>query len=254
IEFDFITHELEARTSDGARVVVPLRPVSVAEFYDEVSAVLRSLGVDVRIRTMPSEIEDAVPFEQDHVHASYDAAYANRFWRVVAQSARVLTDFRARFIGKVSPVHFFWGSFDIAVTRFSGRPAPPHPGGVPNLPDWVAREAYSHEVSSAGWWPGNGPLGEPAFYSYAYPAAGGFAEYAVRPAAAFFSKDLGEFVLPYEAVRQADDPDATLLEFLQTTYNAAADLGRWDRGALEGTLPPPTADSRVQRPIERTSS
>jgi hypothetical protein len=167
------------------------------------------------------------------MHASYDPDYANRFWRILVQTHRVFSTFRTSFLGKVSPVHFFWGSFDLAVTRFSGRRAPVHPGGVPKLPDAVAQEAYSHEVSSAGFWPGSGPIDYAAFYSYAYPAPEGFAAAAVRPAAAFWSKELGEFILPYDAVRSADDPDRALMEFLQSTYEAAADLGKWDRAALD---------------------
>ncbi len=194
---------------------------------------LRELEIDVGIWTMPVEVADAVPFERDHDHKSYDANAAQRFWRVLAQTDRVMKQFRAGFIGKVSPVHFFWGSFDLAVTRFSGRTAPPHPGGMPNLGDWVAREAYSHEVSSCGFWPGNGGFGKAAFYSYAYPAPAGFADAPLRPSAAVFDKNLQEFVLDYEAVRTSTDPDGMLLEFLQSTYEAAANAGNWDRAALE---------------------
>ncbi|HEY1736955.1 MAG TPA: DUF5996 family protein, partial [Methylovirgula sp.] len=184
----------------------------------------------------PNEIVDAIPFDQDTKHASYDRAYATRFWRILLSAHRALTDFRSGFIGKVSPVHFFWGSFDLAVTRFSGRRAPLHPGGVPNLPDTVVREAYSHEVSSAGFWPGGGgPMNEAAFYSYAYPAPDGFADAKVA-APGYFSKELGEFILPYEAARTAADPDATLMAFLQSTYDAAANLAKWDRAALECAL------------------
>jgi hypothetical protein len=196
-------------------------------------AALAELDVPVRIHTMPNEIPDAIPFEQDRVHAAYDPAAATRFWRALVQVARVFGVFRAGFIGKCSPVHFFWGSFDLAVTRFSGRTAPPHPGGVPNMPDWVAREAYSHEVSSAGFWPGNDGYPTPVFYSYAYPEPPGFRDGPVRPAAARFDTGLGEFVLPYDAVRACADPDATLLAFLQSTYDAAADRAAWDRVALE---------------------
>lgn len=234
IDFDFIDHVLWLRTSDGHYREVILRPVEVAEFYAEVMAGLEQLGIDVAINTMPNEIPGAVRFEQDATHASYDADYANRFWRVLLATHDAFSTFRTCFLGKVSPVHFFWGSFDLAVTRFSGRTAPAHPGGVPGLPDAVAREAYSHEVSSAGFWPGGGgPIDYPAFYSYAYPAPTGFAEAKVQPADAFFSKALGEFLLPYEAVRTAPDPEATLMAFLQSTYAAAADLGKWDRQALE---------------------
>jgi hypothetical protein len=205
----------------------------VAEFYAELFDALSRLAIDVRINQMPNEIADAIPFSEDRVHASYDRDAANRFGRVLARSHEVLSRFRTGFLGKASPVHFFWGSFDLAVTRFSGRRAPRHPGGVPNLPDTVAQEAYSHEVSSAGFWPGGGPVDDAAYYSYAYPAPEGFAAARVRPAEAFFSKELGEFVLPYDAVRTAGDPARTLMEFLQSTYDAAADLGRWDRAALE---------------------
>jgi hypothetical protein len=236
IEFDFIDHVLWLRTSDGHTRQVMLRSVSVAEFYADVMLALSELGVAVRINEMPNEIPGAVRFSEDRIHASYDPDFANRFFRVLLRSRDVLAHFRTAFLGKVSPVHFFWGSFDLAVTRFSGRKAPPHPGGVPNLPDAVAREAYSHEVSSAGFWPGGGPIDYPAFYSYAYPGPEGFAAAKVRPDAAFWSKDLGEFILPYDAVRKAADPDATLMAFLQSTYDAAADLAKWDRAALECKL------------------
>ena len=234
IEFDFIDHVLWVRTSDGHFRQVALKPMSVAEFYAEVMIALEELGIAVAINPMPCEIPNAIPFDQDTVHASCDADAANRFWRVLLAAHEVLAHFRTGFLGKVSPVHFFWGSFDLAVTRFSGRRAPSHPGGVPHLPDAVAREAYSHEVSSAGFWPGSpGPVDYPAFYSYAYPAPEGFAAACVVPDAAFFSKELGEFILPYDVVRSARDPDATLMEFLQSTYVAAADLAKWDRAALE---------------------
>jgi hypothetical protein len=185
------------------------------------------------IHPRPNELEDATPFDEDEKHASYDGDAAARCWRVLVQAERVFTAFRARFLGKCSPVHFFWGAFDLAVTRFSGRPAPRHPGGVPHLPDWVVREAYSHEVSSAGFWPGGGAVSYPAFYSYAYPEPEGYRDAPVRPAGAFYSPDLREFLLPYDEMRQADSPDELLLEFLESTYGAAADLGRWDRSALE---------------------
>jgi hypothetical protein len=233
IEFDFIDHVLWLRTGDGESRQVALRPQAVADFYAKVMAALDALGMPVRINQTPNEIPDGIPFSEDRVHAAYDRDAANRFWRILVQAHRVFSTFRTAFLGKVSPVHFFWGSFDLAVTRFSGRRAPRHPGGVPALPDAVAQEAYSHEVSSAGFWPGGGPVDDAAFYSYAYPAPDGFAEAAVRPAAAYFSKELGEFVLPYEAVRTAPDPDAALMDFLQSTYAAAADLGHWDRAALE---------------------
>lgn len=233
IDFDFVAHRLSIGTSEGDSESFSLAPRPVAEFYQEVMDRMQSLGLEVRFWTMPVEVADAIPFEQDRQHASYDPEYANRFWRTLLQAHRVFEEFRARFLGKVSPVHFFWGSFDLAVTRFSGRSAPPHPGTAPHVSNAVMREAYSHEVSSAGFWPGNGGFGRPAFYAYAYPQPPGFAEAPVRPAAAFFSRELGEFVLPYDDVRQADSPDDALLEFLQSTYEAAADLGRWDRAALE---------------------
>jgi uncharacterized protein DUF5996 len=235
IDFDFIDHRLVIQTSDGAVRMIALRPTSVADFYGEVMMALRELDLKVSIHTKPNEVVDPIPFEQDHTHASYDANYANCFWHVLAQSDRVLKEFRSRFIGKCSPVHFFWGSFDLAVTRFSGRPAPEHPGGVPNLPDSVTREAYSHEVSSCGFWPGGGAIMEPAFYAYAYPEPQGFKDYFVQPKAAFYSLDIGEFILPYNVVRNADNPDKVLLEFLQSTYEAAANCGNWNRAALERT-------------------
>jgi hypothetical protein len=238
IDFDFIDHQLLIQTYEGARRTVELRPRSVADFYQDVIGTLKQLGLEVHIHTLPNEVPDPIPFERDDRHASYDAGYANRFWRTLLQADRVFKTFRARYIGKCSPVHFFWGSFDLAVTRFSGRPAPQHPGGVPHLPDAVAREAYSHEVSSCGFWPGSGPVAYPAFYSYAYPAPPGFSEAPVRPRAAVYSSELGEFLLPYEEVRTAAHPDDVLLEFLQSTYEAAANLGRWDRAALERTGPP----------------
>jgi Family of unknown function (DUF5996) len=239
IDFDFIDHVLRVRTSDGHGRELVLAPKPVAAFYAELLAALSQLAIEVRINEMPNEIAEAIPFSQDRVHAAYDRDYANRFWRVLARSHEVLSRFRTGFLGKASPVHFFWGSFDLAVTRFSGRSAPRHPGGVPNLPDTVAQEAYSHEVSSAGFWPGGGgggPIDYPAYYSYAYPAPEGFAAAHVRPAQAFFSKTLSEFILPYDAVRAAADPSRALMDFLQSTYEAAANLGRWDRAALECAL------------------
>jgi Family of unknown function (DUF5996) len=234
IDFDFIDHALSVSSSDGDARRLPLQPTTVADFYAQVFAALSELGIDVAITTMPCEIADCIPFGADTVHKSYDRDYAHRFWRVLVSAHEVMSRFRSGFLGKASPVHFFWGSFDLAVTRFSGRRAPLHPGGVPHLPDAVAREAYSHEVSSAGFWPGGGgPIDYAAFYSYAYPAPEGFAAAKVAPAAAFFSKELGEFLLPYDAVRTASDPDAALMDFLQSTYDAAADLAKWDRKALE---------------------
>lgn len=233
IDFDFCHHALVVRTSDPRRIEFALAPMSVAEFYDRTMQALHDLGIEVSIWTMPVEVADAIPFEKDQQHKSYDADAAQRFWRVLVQADRVMKTFRAGFIGKVSPVHFFWGSFDLAVTRFSGRTAPPHPGGMPNLGDWVAREAYSHEVSSCGFWPGNGGFGKAAFYSYAYPAPQGFADAPLRPPQAVFDKNLQEFILDYDTVRLSHDPDAMLLDFLQSTYDAAASAGKWDRAALE---------------------
>lgn len=232
IDFDFIDHELLIQTSEGSRRAIALYPRSVADFYQTVMETLRALDLHITINTKPNEVPDPIRFEQDETHAAYDADYANRCWRVLLQSDRVFREFRSHFCGKVSPVHFFWGSFDLAVTRFSGRSAPEHPGGVPNLPDAVAKEAYSQEVSSAGFWPGAG-LSYPAFYSYAYPEPDGFKQAEVRPDAAFYSKELGEFILPYDAVREAESPDQMLLEFLQSTYDAAAKLGNWNHEELK---------------------
>jgi hypothetical protein len=240
IDFDFIDHVLWLRTSDGHFRQLMLRAMSVAEFYADLMIALGELGLAIKIDTMPNEIPDGIPFDRDTTHASYDAGYAAKFWRVLLSANQVFSHFRTGFLGKVSPVHFFWGSNDLAVTRFSGRKAPSHPGGVPHLPDTVAREAYSHEVSSAGFWPGGGGIVDfPAFYSYAYPAPEGFAAAKVRPDAAYFSKELGEFILPYDAVRTAAEPERVLMEFLQSTYEAAADLAKWDRAALECGLGEP---------------
>ena len=232
IDFDFIDHRLRIAVSDGRRASIPLAPCSVADFYGEVMGRLRALDLETRLWTMPVEIADPIPFEEDRTHAAYDPAMVNRFWRALAQIDQVFTVFRSRFLGKASPVHFFWGSFDHAVTRFSGRRAPPPPSN-PNIPDFVNREAYSHEVSSCGFWPGNGGFGHPAFYSYAYPQPAGFAEAAISPPAAFYAKDFGEFILPYDTVREAPRPGEFLLEFLESTYAAAADLAKWDRTLLE---------------------
>jgi Family of unknown function (DUF5996) len=233
IDFDFIDHSLKIATSDGAIETMALTPRPVADFYTELMARLRGLQLETRIWTMPVEIADAIPFEQDTTHAAYDPEYVNRFWRILVQVDRVCTLFRSRFLGKVSPVHFFWGSFDVAVTRFSGRPAPRLNSKSPNLGEWVMREAYSHEVSSCGFWPGNDGFGQPAFYSYAYPEPAGFGSAAVAPSAATYNQDLGQFILPYDAVRQSASPDDDLMAFLQTTYVAAADLAQWERAALE---------------------
>jgi hypothetical protein len=233
ITFDFVEHTLLIEASDGSGKTLALRPQSVAGFHSELLGTLEGLGFGVTIHGRPNELEDATPFAKDRLHASYDAEYAARFWRVLVQSSRVFQAFRAPFLGKCSPVHFFWGSFDLAVTRFSGKSAPPHPGGIPNMPDWIAREAYSHEVSSCGFWPGGGPHPFPLFYSYAYPEPEGFATATVEPEGAFYSDELREWVLPCEAVRGAASPDDALLAFLQTTYEAAAGLGGWNRSALE---------------------
>jgi hypothetical protein len=232
IDFDFIDHRLIIRTSDGRSDAFALKPMTVADFHAELMGRLRALGLETRIWTTPVEIPDPIPFEQDRAHGSYDRDYAERFWRVLVQAARLFTAFHGGFIGKTSPVHFFWGSFDLAVTRFSGRPAPVHPG-APNIADSVTREAYSHEVSSCGFWPGGPALPEPIFYAYAYPTPDGFADWPVKPAAAAYNRDFGEFVLPYEAVRRAPDPDAALLAFLESSYEAAAVRAGWDRAALE---------------------
>lgn len=244
IEFDLVDHVLDIKTSEGVHRQLKLRPQSVAEFYAELLAALADLGIEVAIDDMPNELTDPIRFGDDHVHASYDADAVLRFGTALRHADRVFKQFRTAFIGKASPVHFFWGSFDLAVTRFSGRRAPAHPGGVPHLPDAVAREAYSHEVSSAGFWPGGGAIDYPAFYSYAYPAPEGFADASVKPDAAFFSKDLGEFILPYDAVRTAEDPDRTLLDFLQSTYEAAADGAEWNRAELDCGIGP------VGRPLK----
>jgi hypothetical protein len=233
IDFDFIDHALLVRGSEGAERRLPLAARPVAEFHDELLAALAELGMPVHIHESPNEVPDPIPFREDREHAAYEPEYAQRFWRVLLQVDRVFKQFRTGYLGKASPVHLFWGSFDLAVTRFSGRRAPPHPGGIPHLPDTVTREAYSHEVSSAGFWPGGGGIAAAAFYSYAYPAPDGFADARVAPDAAYYDKSLGEFLLPYDAVRLSSDPNAMLLAFLDSTYRAAADLGGWDRKALE---------------------
>jgi Family of unknown function (DUF5996) len=233
IDFDFVRHRLQINVSDGSGGGFALEPQSVAAFYRRLMQEMARLDLHVQIYAKPNELPDATPFDQDEVRRSYDAQYANRFWRILVQVDRIFKDFRARFIGKSSPVHFFWGAPDLAVTRFSGRPAPEHPGGIPNLPDWITREAYSHEVSSCGFWPGGGAIPYPAFYSYAYPEPVGFPAATVEPTEAFYSLDFKEFVLPYDVVRQSASPDTTLLDFLQSTYEAAANLGKWDRASLE---------------------
>lgn len=227
LSFDFLDHQLVLLASDGSRRTLPLLPRSVAEFYQDFMRMLRSAGIEVKIWPVPVEIPDPIPFEQDRIHASYDPECAQRFWRILLAVDRVFAEFRSRFIGKCSPVHFFWGSFDLAVTRFSGRPAPPRPGA-----DAITREAYSHEVSSVGFWPGSGNI-DAAFYSYAAPEPQGFREFPVRPASARYDAQLGEFILMYDDVRNSHAPGATLLDFCQSTYEAAATLGHWDRSALE---------------------
>lgn len=231
IDFDFVDHILRIETNSGTRRSVPLTPITVAEFYRRVMENLDDLGMPVHIWPQAMEVAEPVRLDQDEVHRAYDPDYANRFWRVLLQTTRVMIAFRARFRGKVSPAHLFWGAMDLACTRFSGRTAPEH-ASMPGLPDHVVRDAYSHEVSSAGFWPG-GPGMEAMFYSYAYPEPAGYREYKIGPAAAGFNEAFGEFVLPYEAVRTAADPDAALTDFLQSTYEAAAVCGKWDRGALE---------------------
>jgi hypothetical protein len=232
IEFDFVDHRLRIRASDGNRRELALEPKSVSHFYAEIMGALAELGIQTRIDPRPNEVEPAIPFAEDYRHASYDPHAARLFWGQLLQANRVLGEFRSRFVGKASPVHFFWGAMDLACTRFSGRPAPPHPpGGVPHLPDWVTREAYCVELASCGFWPGGGEEG--GFYAYAYPEPAGFADRPVRPAAASYRRDMGEFVLPYEAIATAVDPDRALSAFLHSTYEAAAEAGGWDRAELE---------------------
>src|ERR1700733_4982254 len=233
IVFDFLAHRLTIETSDGGAETLPLEPMTVADFYAAFMAALRRLGIGVHIWTRPSEVENAIPFEKGRTHAQYDSVYAQRFWLALVQANRVMTEFRARFLGKASPVHFFWGSFDLAVTRFSGRTAPPPQSTTPGVAARVMAEAYSHECSSCGFWPGNGGYGRAAFYIYAFPEPEGYGDTRLVTAGAFYSKEAGQFILPYDSVRQASDPDALLLGFLQETYAAAADLAKWDRAALE---------------------
>jgi len=233
IEFDFLDHVLALRVDDGTTRTMPLVPRSVANFYREYLGLLETLGIAVRIWPVPVEVVEAIPFRDDRKHAAYDADAAQRCFRVLEQADRVLKEFRGRFLGKCSPVHFFWGAFDLACTRFSGRRAPMHPGGAPNTPDYVMHEAYSHECISAGWWPGGGPIREAVFYAYAYPEPAGLPEASIQPGEAYYHKEMREFVLPYEALRAAPDPDEALLTFLQSAYDAAADLAGWDRKALE---------------------
>jgi Family of unknown function (DUF5996) len=233
IDLDLIDHQLAISASDGRTGGFALQPQTVASFYRRLMDELARLDLGVRIFARPNELPDVIPFADDQIHKDYDADAVNRFWRILVQTERVMRQFRSRFIGKCSPIHLFWGAMDLAVTRFSGRPAPLHPGGIPNLPDRITQEAYSHEVSSCGFWAGTPPIDYPAFYAYAYAQPEGFAEARIRPDGAFFSKDFGEFVLPYASVRESAAPDDTLLEFFQSTYEAAATLARWDRAALE---------------------
>jgi Family of unknown function (DUF5996) len=249
IDFDFNAHRLVIEESGGRAFEMELRPMSVATFYGRIMEGLRSLDIDVVIRTMPTEVSDAIPFELDEQHASYDADHAHALWLGLAAAHRVLTRFRGPFVGKASPVHFFWGSFDLAVTRFSGRSAPLHPGGAPNCPDWVMAEAYSQEVSSAGWWPSSRDLG-PVFYSYMYPQPEGFAEARVLPHRASFDRGLGEFILPTDKLATADDPDSVVLDFLERTYATGADLAGWDRATLDGDYP---RDGHVRGPWSTTT-
>jgi hypothetical protein len=231
IDFDFVDHALVVEASGAGRKTIPLQPMTVAAFYRLVMQALESLGTPVRIWTMPVEIADPIRFENDEVHKEYDAEYVQRFWRILLETTRVFTIFRARFQGKVSPIHLFWGAMDLACTRFSGRIAPEH-ASMPGLADHVTRDAYSHEVSSCGFWPG-APGVEPLFYSYAYAEPPGYREYSIAPALGGFDANFGEFVLQYEAMRTSADPDAALLAFLQNTYEAAANCAKWDRAALE---------------------
>jgi hypothetical protein len=237
VDFDFIDHRSRVTDSDGREFTIALEPMSVARFYRAFMDGLRTLDIEVRISARPSEVANAIPFESDEQHASYDRQQAHSFWRGLLQADRVMKAFQSGFIGKASPVQFFWGSFDLAAARYSGKPAPLHPGGAPNCPTWVMEEAYSHEEVSIGWWPASETPG-PAFYSYAYPEPEGFRSAAIRPAGAFFDDRLGEFVLPYDVVRRSPDPDAAAQEFFQSTYEAGADLGGWDRDDLEPAVYP----------------
>lgn len=241
VEFDFVEQGLEIRSSQAKTVRLALRPQTVASFYKDYLEALRGIGIDLHISAIPNEVEDATPFAKDERHCAYEPDYANRFWRILLETDRIFTAFRARFLGKASPSHFFWGAMDLAITRFSGRPGPRFSGTLPpHCPDYVQLEGYSHELTSAGFWPGTpGMLEEPAYYAYAYPAPKGYAGAKVKPAAAFFDKTMGEFFLPYEAVRTSKSPDDTILDFLQSTYEAGATLANWDRAALERAAPGP---------------
>jgi len=232
IDFDFLNHRLHLQSSDGRQQGIALQPMTVAEFYRQVMANLEQLEMPVHINPMPSEVADPIPFTQDEEHSAYQPEYAARYWQILLRAEQAFTKFRARFTGKVSPAHLFWGGFDFAVTRFSGRMAPPH-ASVPHIPDRVVHTAYSHEVSSCGFWPGGPLLPEPLFYAYAYPTPAGFGDAPIEPPEAYFHGALGEFILPYEAIRAYNDPTGILLRFLQSTYEAAANLGQWPRSALE---------------------
>lgn len=247
IDFDFCSHELVIQTSDAAERRLALQERTVADFHEAVMGLLAELDLPVRIVAIPNEVPDPIPFRKDHVHRAYDRDAVGRFWRALVRSDRVFQEFRTAFLGKVSPVHLFWGSFDLAVTRFSGRRAPLHPGGIPGLPDVVTQEAYSHEVSSAGFWAGGAGVDEAAFYSYAYPEPAGYRTRAIAPPEAYYLESLRLFLLPYEVVRTAADPESTLLTFLQSTYDAAADCGGWDRAALEGPLGKPLVPRDIGR-------
>lgn len=249
MEFNFLDHRLEIQVSDGQRDAIELQAMSVADFHRRLFEALTKVGVSVKIHQKPNEVETAVSFASDTQPRPYDPAAAHRFWQALLHTQRVFNQFRAEFIGKCSPVHLFWGSFDLAVTRFSGRTAPPHPGGIPNLPDWVTREAYSHEVSSAGFWPGGPTRPEALYYSYAYPTPEGYADEAVLPAQAAFDRALGEFVLPYEQLRSAEQPDMMLMNFLHSTYEAAANTGKWPRADVERrrSPDPPRSGDRARR-------
>jgi uncharacterized protein DUF5996 len=233
VDFDFIDHLLWLRVSDGATRQLKLAARSVADFYAQYMAALGGLGLDVKLMPSPVEVQRAIPFAEDNEHAAYDPDAAKRCWEILRRTDSVLKRFRGRFVGKASPVHFFWGSFDLATTRFSGRPAPRHGGGAPNCPDYVMVEAYSHECSSCGFWPGGGPIAEPVFYAYAYPEPAGYADHPVRSQGAYYHREMREFILPYAAVRRAAAPEDSILEFVQSTYEAAAEHAQWDRAALE---------------------
>lgn len=236
LEFDFIQHQLTLTTSTEHRAALPLADDTIADFYQQVQSMLQQANITVNIYAHPNEVDPAIPFEEDHEPRTYNPKQAQQMWQALVRIYSMFTQFRAGFAGKVSPVHLFWGAFDLAVTRFSGREAPAHPGGMPNIPLEVMQEAYSHEVSSAGFWLGNPSFPEAAFYSYCYPTPDAFKKQTVEPSVAYYHEELGEFILPYEAVQQAENPDKTLMRFLQTTYEAAANTGTWNRSALECDL------------------